>query len=327
MDNQQALIEKVNESGRQRVPFLLLVDFLGINPQFFLLDQLKQELIDIDFPNYSTPKKSTTQPSIKLKKHVADFTTYKHKLDIVKHHIARGNTFLTNLTCETLIDCEASLDAIYSSAIAKYKIRYKDEWVCFSPETFIQTEGRTIRSFPMKGTIDASIPHAEQTLLLDEKEIAEHYTIVDLIRNDLSMVSTDVTVKRFRYIDTITSSAKTLLQVSSQIEGQLPDNYLDHLGTMLFALLPAGSISGAPKKKTLDIIQEAEGYERGFYTGTAFYFDGTNIDSCVLIRFIEKKQTASGKQLVYKSGGGITFHSDAEKEFQELSDKIYVPSF
>lgn len=327
MDNQQALIEKVNESGRQRVPFLLLVDFLGINPQFFLLDQLKQELIDIDFPNYSTPKKSTTQPSIKLKKHVADFTTYKHKLDIVKHHIARGNTFLTNLTCETPIDCEASLDAIYSSAIAKYKIRYKDEWVCFSPETFIQTEGRTIRSFPMKGTIDASIPHAEQTLLLDEKEIAEHYTIVDLIRNDLSMVSTDVTVKRFRYIDTITSSAKTLLQVSSQIEGQLPDNYLDHLGTMLFTLLPAGSISGAPKKKTLDIIQEAEGYERGFYTGTAFYFDGTNIDSCVLIRFIEKKQTASGKQLVYKSGGGITFHSDAEKEFQELSDKIYVPSF
>ncbi len=327
MDNQQALIEKVNESGRQRVPFLLLVDFLGINPQFFLLDQLKQEHIDIDFPNYSTPKKSTTQPSIKLKKHVADFTTYKHKLDIVKHHIARGNTFLTNLTCETPIDCEASLDAIYSSAIAKYKIRYKDEWVCFSPETFIQTEGRTIRSFPMKGTIDASIPHAEQTLLLDEKEIAEHYTIVDLIRNDLSMVSTDVTVKRFRYIDTITSSAKTLLQVSSQIEGQLPDNYLDHLGTMLFTLLPAGSISGAPKKKTLDIIQEAEGYERGFYTGTAFYFDGTNIDSCVLIRFIEKKHTASGKQLVYKSGGGITFHSDAEKEFQELSDKIYVPSF
>ena len=327
MDNQQALIEKVNESGRQWVPFLLLVDFLGINPQFFLLDQLKQEHIDIDFPNYSTPKKSTTQPSIKLKKHVADFTAYKHKLDIVKHHIARGNTFLTNLTCETPIDCEASLDAIYSSAIAKYKIRYKDEWVCFSPETFIQTEGRTIRSFPMKGTIDASIPHAEQTLLLDEKEIAEHYTIVDLIRNDLSMVSTDVTVKRFRYIDTITSSAKTLLQVSSQIEGQLPDNYLDHLGTMLFTLLPAGSISGAPKKKTLDIIQEAEGYERGFYTGTAFYFDGTNIDSCVLIRFIEKKQTASGKQLVYKSGGGITFHSDAEKEFQELSDKIYVPSF
>ena len=327
MDNQQALIEKVNESGRQRVPFLLLVDFLGINPHFFLLDQLKQEHIDIDFPNYSTPKKPAAQPSIKLKKHVADFTAYKHKLDIVKHHIARGNTFLTNLTCETPIDCEASLDAIYSSAIAKYKIRYKDEWVCFSPETFIQTEGRTIRSFPMKGTIDASIPHAEQTLLLDEKEIAEHYTIVDLIRNDLSMVSTDVTVKRFRYIDTITSSAKTLLQVSSQIEGQLPDNYLDHLGTMLFALLPAGSISGAPKKKTLDIIQEAEGYERGFYTGTAFYFDGTNIDSCVLIRFIEKKQTDSGKQLVYKSGGGITFHSDAEKEFQELSDKIYVPSF
>ncbi len=327
MDNQQALIEKVNESGRQRAPFLLLVDFLGLNPCFFSLDQFEKEDIEINFPSYRTKIKSSKPHKVKLNKFMSDRSAYQRKFDLVKYHITRGNTFLTNLTCETPIECEASLDEIYTSAVAKYKIRYKDEWVCFSPETFIQTEGHIIRSFPMKGTIDASFPNAEQTLLLDPKEVAEHYTIVDLIRNDLSMVSTDVTVKKFRYIDTITTSEKTLLQVSSQIEGKLPENYLDHLGTILFTLLPAGSISGAPKKKTIEIIREAEGYERGFYTGTAFYFDGTNIDSCVLIRFIEKKQTASGKRLLYKSGGGITFHSDAEKEFQELSDKIYVPGF
>jgi para-aminobenzoate synthetase component 1 len=90
----------------------------------------------------------------------------------------------------------------------------------------------------------------------------------------------------------------------------------------LFALLPAGSISGAPKVKTLEIIKNAENYERGYYTGTAFYFDGDNLDSCVLIRFIEQTE----KGWVYKSGGGITIYSDARKEYQEILDKIYVPT-
>jgi para-aminobenzoate synthetase component 1 len=174
----------------------------------------------------------------------------------------------------------------------------------------------------MKGTIDASIENAEQLILQDDKETAEHYTIVDLIRNDISIVATHVQVEKFRYIDTIKTSNKTLLQVSSKIVGELPTNYLEQLGNIIFSLLPAGSISGAPKKKTLEIIQEAEKVDRGFYTGTCFYFDGKSIDSCVLIRFIE--QTSNG--LVYKSGGGITINSDVEKEYQELIDKIYVPT-
>ena len=86
-------------------------------------------------------------------------------------------------------------------------------------------------------------------------------------------------------------------------------------------LLPAGSILGAPKPKTLEIIQEAESCDRGYYTGVCGWFDGKNLDSCVMIRFIEKE---SGK-LYFKSGGGITHLSNFADEYQEMKNKIYVP--
>jgi len=173
----------------------------------------------------------------------------------------------------------------------------------------------------MKGTMDATLPDAENQLLNNEKELAEHYTIVDLIRNDLSMVSKNVKVERFRYIEHIKTNRNELLQMSSEISGELPLNYYETLGDLIFKLLPAGSISGAPKKKTVEIIRQAEQYDRGFYTGIFGIFDGENLDSGVMIRFIE--QTAEG--LFYKSGGGITAKSNCSEEYQELIAKIYVP--
>ena len=173
----------------------------------------------------------------------------------------------------------------------------------------------------MKGTIDAAIPDAEHQLLANEKEFFEHNTIVDLIRNDLSMVSTNVKVTRFRYIDRVRTNRGDLLQLSSEISGELPDGYLDHLGDILFTLLPAGSVTGAPKEKTVGIIRETELYDRGFYTGIFGFFDGHSLTSAVSIRFIE--QTPGG--LVFKSGGWITALSDAVSEYQEMLKKIYVP--
>jgi len=172
----------------------------------------------------------------------------------------------------------------------------------------------------MKGTIAADIPNAKAIILADKKEKAEHSTIVDLIRNDLNLVATKVKVERFRYVEKIRTRQKDLLQVSSEITGSLPTNYAEQIGDILMKLLPAGSISGAPKKKTVEIIQAAEGQERGYYTGVFGYFDGKNLDSGVMIRYIEKN--ANG--LYYRSGGGITTFSDCEKEYQELLDKIYV---
>ena len=92
------------------------------------------------------------------------------------------------------------------------------------------------------------------------------------------------------------------------------------IGNILDALLPAGSISGAPKKRTLEIIREAESGPRGYYTGVFGVFDGKNMESAVMIRYIE--QTDSG--LTYRSGGGITHLSDARAEYEEMLTKVYL---
>jgi para-aminobenzoate synthetase component 1 len=228
---------------------------------------------------------------------------------------------LLNLTFASRIETNYSLKEIFFSTQAKYKLWLRDAFVCFSPEIFVKIENGEIRSFPMKGTIDASVPQAERKLLNNRKETAEHATIVDLIRNDLSRVARQVEVKRFRYIDHLKTHKNEILQVSSEISGMLPETYFSELGDIIFALLPAGSVSGAPKDKTLEIIRAAEGAERGYYTGIAGIFDGTNLDSAVLIRFIEKTRDGT----FYRSGGGITGQSNAEDEYHELIQKIYVP--
>jgi para-aminobenzoate synthetase component 1 len=173
----------------------------------------------------------------------------------------------------------------------------------------------------MKGTMDASIPGSFHKLMTDPKEDAEHNTIVDLLRNDLGMVATRVKVSRFKHIEKITTHQGELLQMSSEITGILPDNFQASLGEMLFSMLPAGSICGAPKRKTLQIIQRVENYQRGFYTGIFGYFNGHELDSAVSIRYLEKQ----GDQMIFKSGGGITFQSQWEKEYKEMLDKVYVP--
>ena len=124
-----------------------------------------------------------------------------------------------------------------------------------------------ISSYPMKGTIDASVPDAERVILEDYKERSEHNTIVDLIRNDLNRVAERVDVKRFRYIDRLRVSRGEILQVSSEVTGRLTGDYYSRLGEIVFGMLPAGSISGAPKPSTLRIITQAERERRGFYTG------------------------------------------------------------
>ena len=182
----------------------------------------------------------------------------------------------------------------------------------------------------MKGTINASVPNAKEQILNNQKEHFEHTTIVDLIRNDLSKICHKVWVERFRYFDSIRKTdGEILLQVSSEVKGQLATDWASNIGNLIFELLPAGSITGAPKTKTTEIIQEAEqdlhkDGKRNFYTGIFGIFDGEKLSSSVMIRFIE--QDIKGNK-VYKSGGGITFLSNAKDEYEELKQKIYVPIF
>lgn len=314
--------ETMNRLGKERIPFFFLIDFELKKPLVWRLDAVNPEMLLYDFngmKNYSSDLKNEKQLHFKI------YNFSKEKYDIafqkVQENIRYGNSFLLNLTFASRIETNFSLKEIFFRSKAKYKVWYENFFVCFSPETFIRIENRVIRSFPMKGTIDATLPQAKEKLLCNEKETAEHSTIVDLIRNDLTKVSKQVEVSRFRYIDHLKTNKNEILQMSSEIKGKLPENYFSELGDIIFGMLPAGSVSGAPKDKTLEVIRSAEENDRGYYTGVAGIFDGINLNSAVLIRFIEKKQD----EMFYRSGGGITAKSNREDEYHELIQKIYVP--
>ena len=309
--------EKLNTFGKTRTPFLFISDFKGEKLEVFPLDQLDENDIEFNIEENYILKKHPH----KIDKIEIPFSDYQKKFDRVIKKIESGETYILNLTQETKIKTTLNLKEIYSIANAHYKLRFKDKFVCFSPEKFIQIEGTTIHTFPMKGTIDATLSNANMRLLEDKKEMAEHIMIVDLLRNDLSMVSNSVAVIDFRYITRVQAGVKDLLQVSSHITGSLDENWHEHIGDILKALLPAGSISGAPKKSTLKIIDDIESYDRGFFSGVFGVYNGNTLDSGVMIRFIEKKDTG----FVYKSGGGITLDSDPYLEYQELLEKIYLP--
>ena len=321
----KAQIEKVKRDiGKYAVhaiPFFLIVDFELQMPWVCPVEELPGDI------RFVTPgfRKHIPKPAaindFSFSSKAIDFDIYKEAFKLVMDNILAGKTYLMNLCFPSEIATNLSLEDIFALSNAKYKLLYKDSFVVFSPETFISIRSGKIYSYPMKGTIDATIPGAEELLLRDEKEMAEHVTIVDLIRNDLSIHSRNVQLERFRYVEQLQTNSRNLLQTSSVISGELPSGYLSRLGEIIFSLLPAGSVSGAPKKETLRIIGEAEGSPRGYYTGIMGYFDGQNFDSAVLIRFIEKVEGG----MIYRSGGGITSMSQAEKEYQELIDKIYVP--
>lgn len=334
LDKNSQVIEQMNGFGFGQTPFLFILDFELENPfvcPLHALDstEIMYSLSDgfLEFQNYqnfSFPNGS----KLEIKKTPPSFSKFKKAFEFVMENLKKGNSFLTNLTAETTIATNWPLEALFHHCRAKYKLFWKDKFLCFSPETFVQiSESGKISSFPMKGTIDAGFPNAEENILNDKKEKYEHTTIVDLIRNDLSKVAEKVWVERFRYLERVRKEdGSELLQVSSEVCGELKSNWRENIGTVLFDLLPAGSISGAPKPKTLEIIKEAEKYlfsngKRGYYTGVFGVFDGKKLNSAVMIRFIE--QTKNG--LVFKSGGGITSRSEPKKEYDELISKIYVP--
>lgn len=312
--------EKMNTWASDGVSFLFIIDFEMKKPLIMQLQDIDPSEIQFEINGFSnvTNEQDNRRISITSKRPIAP-DVYRDKFKIVYDHLSYGDSYLTNLTSRTGIEINGSLSDVFRTSKARYKLLYKDEFIVFSPEIFVQIRDGLINSFPMKGTINAAIPDAANVILRDMKELAEHVTIVDLIRNDLSEVAQQVQVKRFRYIEEIKTNEKRLLQVSSEIVGKLEPGA--PLGDVFLKLLPAGSVSGAPKPKTIEIIREAEQEDRGYYTGVVGYFDGKKLDSGVMIRFIEKQ---NGKYF-YRSGGGITTQSVVGKEYQELIDKVYVP--
>ncbi len=361
---ESAAIEFMNKAGQDRRPLLFVISYDRTRSSLIPLDEMDPDFIRYTFPEAPVQpesarlyrpdgagagrsekkpghpelvggreapidSRSPASVDIRLRPKNITFDTYHRAFQEVRNNLLAGNSFLTNLTASVPVSGLGSLEDVFENAKAPYKLWVKDQFVCFSPETFITvSETGEIATFPMKGTIDAGIENAEEELRSDRKELYEHTTIVDLLRNDLSKVAGQVRVERFRYTDRIRKeNGGEILQMSSEIRGQLPENWKETLGSWFFDLLPAGSICGAPKVKTLEVIRDAEkplhkDGDRGFYSGVCGIFDGDTLRSAVMIRFIE--QTGPGN-FVFKTGGGITHLSEAEKEYRELYQKVYIP--
>lgn len=338
----QEFINRINLLAKEDEPFLFVINYNGDDAYIRRLSEIDPKECLYDFEGTSNYKDNeasesadfnkyrplhTLPPIVEWEVDAPLYEDYKRSFDIVRDNMLAGNSYLANLTCKVPVRSNLSLEDIFVHSKGKYKLLLRGEkelsrrFVCFSPESFLRINDGRIYSYPMKGTLDASLPNAEKELMADKKEAAEHATIVDLIRNDLSRVATEVRVDKYRYIDILHTNKGDILQTSSEISGRLPDDYRERLGEIIDTQLPAGSITGAPKKKTVEIIHEAERYERGYYTGIMGIYNNGNLNSAVMIRFVEEDMQG----MSFKAGGGITAKSDCRKEYEEVGQKIYLP--
>ena len=190
--------------------------------------------------------------------------------------------------------------------------------MCASPERFIRKTGKKLITQPIKGTIARNLNNMEQDsllkqeLFLSSKERSENVMIVDLMRNDLSKIAIEGTVQVEELFGIY--SFPQVHQMISTIVGQVKETI--DFADILQATFPMGSMTGAPKKRVLELIEEYEPSKRGLYSGSVGYItpDG-NFDFNVVIRSI--LYNAVTQNLSYQVGSGITFYSDAEKEYEE----------
>lgn len=311
----------INKAAATKTPFFFTVDY-ELSEGLFIENPTNQTEVLFQFNGVGNkPMEATNTLKAEMKTNPISEEAYKLKFEAVLKGLNSGDINVVNLTLRTPIETNINCREIFLRSQSPYQVYIPERYVSFSPERFVKIENGRISANPMKGTIDASIPNAEQDILNDPKEIAELSATTQSVMKELKQVAHNVHIKRERYIDTIKSLNRTLLQVSSEVEGELPIDYLSRMGDILFSLLPAASITGSPKIKAEEYIQMAEGVPRGYYCGIAGYFDGNKLDTTVLIRFIEIDQ----ESLSFRSGGGITSNSICNKEYREALNKIYFP--
>ena len=256
-------------------------------------------------------------------------TDYVKRFERVKAYIEAGDTYQINLTFPMRGETDESALEIYSSLRARQPGQYGGvaslggpEIISLSPELFFSKTGRTIVMRPMKGTQKrlpdaAKDKAAAESLKSDRKNTAENLMIVDLLRNDLSRISEagSVDVPELFALETY----PTLHQMISVIRAKLkPDTNLE---TIIRNLFPSGSITGAPKIRSMEIIRELEGTPRGAYCGSLGYLD-PNGDSCFNVGI--RTLTLSEKQLTYNVGSGVVMDSTAKDEYAECLLKAKV---
>ena len=243
-----------------------------------------------------------------------------------KEHIREGDIFQIVLSnrlsapfAGSLLNTYRVLRTINPSPYMFYFAGTDVEVAGASPETLVKLENGILHTFPLAGTrprgrTEAEDKALEAELLADEKELAEHNMLVDLGRNDLGKVSKfgTVQVEKLHTIERFSH----VMHIGSTVRGEIRDDR-DALDA-IEAVLPAGTLSGAPKIRACQLIGELENNKRGIYGGAIGYIDFTgNMDTCIAIRIAYKK---NGKVFV-RSGAGIVADSVPEKEFEECLNK------
>ena len=243
-----------------------------------------------------------------------------------KHHIKEGDIFQIVLSNRLQANFEGSLFDTYRvlrtvnpSPYMFYFSGTDVEVAGASPETLVKLEDGILHTFPLAGTrprgkSEKEDKELETELLADEKELAEHNMLVDLGRNDLGKISKfgSVVVEKFHSIERYSH----VMHIGSTVRGEIRPEY-DALNA-LEAVLPAGTLSGAPKIRACQLIEELENNKRGIYGGAIGYIDFTgNMDTCIAIRLAYKK---NGKVFI-RSGAGIVADSNPDKEYMESINK------
>ena len=243
-----------------------------------------------------------------------------------KKYIYEGDIFQAVLSNRLEADFEGSLLNTYrvlrTTNPSPYMFYFSSddlEIAGASPETLVKVQNRIIHTFPLAGTrrrgkTEEEDKELEEELLSDEKELAEHNMLVDLGRNDLGKISSFGSVKVEKYKEIQRFSH--VMHIGSTVKGELKEGktVLDGVS----AVLPAGTLSGAPKIRACQIIQELEKNKRGIYGGAVGYLDFTgNMDLCIAIRLAHKKNN----KVFIRSGAGIVADSVPEKEFEECMNK------
>lgn len=251
---------------------------------------------------------------------------YIQKVKALQGHILRGDCYEINFCQEFYaegveIDPVAVYRKLNGLSPNPFSVLYKLEdkyLICASPERFLYREGRRIVSQPIKGTARRAKgdPVADELLKIslrqDAKEKAENVMVVDLVRNDLSRVCREGSVQVDELFGVYTYPQ--VHQMISTVSGELEDKRT--FSEILAATFPMGSMTGAPKKRVMELIRDFEPGTRGIFSGTVGYINPAgDFDFNVVIRSI--MYNASSRYLSYQVGSGITFYCEAEKEWEE----------
>ena len=250
-----------------------------------------------------------------------DAATYEECVRLAQRHIRDGDAFQIVLSQRAERPTRASAVALYRAlrrvnpSPYLFLLELGDlALIGSSPETLVKADGRRASLSPIAGTTTRGPGDAER-LLTSEKDRAEHIMLVDLGRNDLSRVCTPGTVRVERFLDVEPYSHVTHLV--SQVDGDLRDE-VAHFD-VLRACFPAGTVSGAPKVRAMQIISELEEYRRGPYAGAVGYaFPGASFDTCIAIRTIVLREGVAHMQ----AGAGIVADSDPRAEHAECLNKL-----